>query len=29
MLEAIDGGYLECGYVDEEDLEIVLGDLFH
>ena len=29
MLEAIDGGYLERGYVDEEDLEIVLGDLFH
>lgn len=28
MLEAIDGGYLEAGYVDEEDLEIVLGDLF-
>lgn len=29
MLEAIDGGYLEGGYVDEEDVEIVLGDLFH
>lgn len=28
MLEAIDGGYLEGGYVDEEDLEIVFGDLF-
>lgn len=28
MLEAIDGGYLEGGYVDEEDIEIVLGDLF-
>lgn len=28
MLEAIDGGYLEGGYLDEEDIEIVLGDLF-
>jgi len=28
MLEAIDGGYLEAGYLDEEDIEIVLGDLF-
>lgn len=28
MLDAIDGGYLENGYVDEDDIEIVLGDLF-
>ncbi len=28
MLEAIDGDYLESGYLDEEDIEIVLGELF-
>ena len=28
MLEAIDGGYLEGGYLDEDDIEIVLGELF-
>ena len=28
MLDAIDGGYLEQGYMDEQDIEIVLGDLF-
>lgn len=28
MLDAIDGDYLERGYLDAEDVEIVLGELF-